>query len=494
MPKLKILVVEDDADQAALLHEHLRSEDYEVKSIERGADTLDAAKVFRPHLIILDVDLPGIDGFAVAQTLKRDPETALIPYLLLTGKKRQIADKEKGFDVGAFDYILKPYDPDDFLIRVKAIISRTRILQSALPTISAIDLKKIELLKRLSETPDKELFPLPDIHSSFGYSYPEAREILEASAAETDQHLADLSLKGCLEKNFYTNIHLCPFCNVYNLNFIEVCPDCKNPDVTMTELIHHFKCAYVGPKQEFQRDMELVCPKCEEVLRHIGVDYEKPSESFVCNVCAVVFPEAEVNCFCLNCQKQFKLPEAILRGVYRYNITPRGKMAAATGNLYETTLDQAFLDTGLEILNFKYFHGKFQEELNRFKRYDRPLTLMMVGIHYFDDYLKLKGPNEATKLLRNATQCLKDAIRDTDFLARFEESTFVILLPETPLQQAQALADRLKEQIRVRSIAIDKTDRRIRLDIAIIECTTKKATVRELIAQVHSKMLENHAS
>ncbi len=492
MPKLKILVVENDPDQAALLHEHLRSENYEVKSIERGADTLDAAKIFRPHLIILDVGMPDIDGLAVAHTLKRDPETALIPYLFLTGKKREIADKEKDFDVGAFDYILKPYDPEDFLTRVKAIISRTRILQSALPTISAIDLKKIELLKRLSETPDKELLPLPDIHSSFGYSYPEAREILEASAAETDQHLADLSLKGCLEKNFYTNIHLCPFCNVYNLSFMEVCPDCKNPDMTMTELIHHFKCAYVGPKQEFQRGMELVCPKCEEVLRHIGVDYEKPSESFVCNVCAVVFPQPGINCFCLNCQKQFKLAEAILRSVYRYKITPRGKMAAATGNLYETTLDQAFLDTGLEILNFKYFHGKFQEELNRYKRYDRPLTLMMVGIHYFDGYLKLKGPNEATKLLRNATQCLKDAIRDTDFLARFEESTFVILLPETPLQQAQALAGRLKEQIRVRSIAIDKTDRRIRLDIATIECTTKKATVRELIAQAHSKMLENH--
>jgi len=494
MPKLKILVVEDDADQAALLHEHLRSEDYEVKSIERGADTLDAAKIFRPHLIILDVDMPGIDGFAVAQTLKRDPETALIPYLFLTGKKREIADKEKGFDLGAFDYILKPYDPDDFLIRVKAIISRTRILQSALPTISAIDLKKIELLKRLSETPDKELFPLPDIHSSFGYSYPEAEEIFEASAAETDQHLVDLALNGCLEKSVYTNIHLCPFCNVYNLNFMEVCPDCKNPDVTMTELIHHFKCAYVGPKQEFQRGMQLMCPKCEGVLRHIGVDYEKPSESFVCNVCAVVFTEAEVNCFCLNCQKQFKLAEAVLRSICRYKIAPRGKTAAATGSLHEITFDQAFIDTGLEILNFKYFYTKFQEELNRFKRYDRPLTLMMVGIHYFDGYLKLKGPNETTKLLHNVTQCLKEAIRDTDFLARFEESTFVILLPETPLQQVHKLADRLKEQIRVKSIPIDESDRRIRLDIATIDCSEKKATVRELIAQVHSKMLENHES
>jgi diguanylate cyclase (GGDEF)-like protein len=494
MPQPKILLIEGDPEEAAVLHEHLRGDNYEVKPIERGADALDVAKSFRPHLIILDVDLPDIDAFAIAQTLKRDPETALIPYIFLTAEKRKISDKEKGFDLGAFDYILKPYDPDDLLIRVKAIISRTRILQSALPTISTLDLKKIELLKRLSETPDKELIPLPDINSSFGYSYPEAQNIFAASAAETDQHLVDLALRGCLEKSFHTNVHLCPFCNVYNLNFIEVCPDCKNPDITMTELIHHFKCAYVGPKQEFQRGMQLICPKCEGVLRHIGVDYEKPSESFVCNVCAVVFSEAEVNCFCLSCRKQFKLAEAILRSVNRYKITQRGKMAAATGNLYEVAFDQAFIDTGLEILNFKYFYTKSQEELNRFKRYDRPLTLMMVGVHYFDEYLRLKGPNEAGKLLRNVTQCLKEAIRDTDFLARFEESTFAILLPETPIEQARALADRLKEQIRVKNIPIDETDRRIRLHVATIDCTNKKATVRELIAQVHSKMLENEVS
>jgi diguanylate cyclase (GGDEF)-like protein len=401
---------------------------------------------------------------------------------------------EEEFELGALDYILKPYDPDDLLSHVKAIISRTRILQSALPTIDTVNLKKIELLKRLTEMPDQELVPVPDIHSSFGYSYAEAQEIFEASAAETDQHLVDLALKGCLEKIFHTNVHLCPFCNVYNLTLVKICPDCKNPDVTMTELIHHFKCAYVGPKQEFQRGMQLICPKCEGVLRHIGVDYEKPSESFVCNVCAVVFSEAEVNCFCLNCQKKFKLPEAILRSVYRYKITQRGNIAAAAGNLYEISFDQAFIDTGLAILNFKYFYTKFQEEVNRFKRYDRPLTFMMVGIHYFDDYKSIKGPNEATKLLRNVTQCLKEAIRDTDFLARFEESTFVILLPETPLQQVQALADRLKEQIRVKNIPIDETDRRIRLDIATIDCTTKRATVRELITQAHSKMLENHDS
>lgn len=494
MPKLKILVVENDPDQAALLHEHLGNEDYEVKLVERGADALDAAKVFRPHLIVLDIDLPDVDGFGVAEILRSDSETTLIPSLFLTGTKRGNADIERGFALGAFDFILKPYDPADLLNRVKAVISRTRTLQAALPAINTVDLEKIELLKRLAEIPDKELAPVPDINSSFGYSYPEAQNIFDASAAETDQHLVDLALKGCLERKFHTNIHLCPFCNAYNLNYIQVCPDCKNPDVTMTELIHHFKCAYVGPKQEFQRGMQLICPRCEGALRHIGVDYEKPSESYVCNACAVVFPEAEVNCFCLNCRRQFKSAEAILRSVYRYRITQRGKMAAATGNLYEITVDQAFIDAGLEILNFKYFYTRFQEELNRFKRYDRPLTLMMVGIHYFDDYLKLKGPKEATKLLRNVTQCLKEAIRDTDFLARFDESTFVILLPETPLQQVRSLADRLREQIRVRNISIDKTARRIRLDIAAIDCTNKKPTVRELIAQVHSKMLENHGS
>jgi two-component system response regulator VicR len=121
MPK-RILVVEDDLPMARVLRDNLRFEGFEVECVSDGDRALAKFKEFRPDLAVLDVMLPGIDGFELCTSLRQQGHT---PILFLTAKSQK-ADKLRGLNLGADDYITKPFDLEELLARVKAILRRTR--------------------------------------------------------------------------------------------------------------------------------------------------------------------------------------------------------------------------------------------------------------------------------------------------------------------------------------------------------------------------------
>ena len=97
-----------------------------------------------------------------------------------------------------------------------------------------------------------------------------------------------------LDRRLADKVHRCPNCAWHTLNFVEVCPRCRGIDIEIENVIHHFACAYVGAWSEFRHGVDLVCPKCDEKLRHMGMDYEKPSDTYRCHACGYVFTESRV--------------------------------------------------------------------------------------------------------------------------------------------------------------------------------------------------------
>jgi DNA-binding response OmpR family regulator len=114
-----ILVVEDEAYLRGLIRLALERAGYRVRDVPDGEAALEAVALERPDLILLDVDLPGIDGFVVCQRLKEDPSTADIPVLMLTAMAED-ADRRRGLGVGAVGYVAKPFGPFALLARIKA--------------------------------------------------------------------------------------------------------------------------------------------------------------------------------------------------------------------------------------------------------------------------------------------------------------------------------------------------------------------------------------
>ena len=129
MEKIKILVVEDEAPIQELLQFNLERSKYRVKVVDSGEEALAEAVKYRPDLILLDIMLPGADGLEVCKQLKSNPKTERIPIIMLTALCEE-ADIVTGLELGADDYITKPFSPRVLLARVKAALRR---IETAIP-------------------------------------------------------------------------------------------------------------------------------------------------------------------------------------------------------------------------------------------------------------------------------------------------------------------------------------------------------------------------
>ncbi len=119
-----VLVVEDEGSIAEVLDYNLRREGFSVDVAERGDKALEAVQARRPDIVLLDLMLPGIDGLDVLRELRRSAATRTLPVVVLTAKGEEI-DRIVGLELGADDYIPKPFSPREVVLRVKAILRRS---------------------------------------------------------------------------------------------------------------------------------------------------------------------------------------------------------------------------------------------------------------------------------------------------------------------------------------------------------------------------------
>ena len=127
-----ILVVDDSPTAVQVLRFHLRTTGYEVLAASSAEDALEVARSSSPDLVLIDVMMPGMDGFDLTRELRRDPRTTGASIILLTGRSMP-ADKIEGLGAGADDYIVKPFDPPELLARVHGVLRRARDLRAQSP-------------------------------------------------------------------------------------------------------------------------------------------------------------------------------------------------------------------------------------------------------------------------------------------------------------------------------------------------------------------------
>ena len=122
----KILIVEDDLPTVELMKFALQAEGFEVAVVYAGITALRSVEKEKPNLILLDVMIPGVDGFEVCQLLKHNIKFMKIPIIMVTAKVRK-EDRMLGFEKGADDYVSKPFDPMELVSRIKKLISEAEL-------------------------------------------------------------------------------------------------------------------------------------------------------------------------------------------------------------------------------------------------------------------------------------------------------------------------------------------------------------------------------
>ena len=141
MEKRKILIVDDDANIAELIALYLTKECFQCEIAEDGETALEKHQSFQPDLILLDIMLPGIDGYDVLREIRKQYTT---PVIMLSAKGETF-DKVLGLELGADDYIIKPFDSKELVARVKAVLRRYQ----ASPAAAITEPKQKEALQKL---------------------------------------------------------------------------------------------------------------------------------------------------------------------------------------------------------------------------------------------------------------------------------------------------------------------------------------------------------
>lgn len=188
-----ILIVDDSPDNLRLLSSILNERGYRVRSVLTGSAALMGAQAQPPHLILLDVNMPGMNGYEVCRLLKNSPQTIDIPVIFISAS-HEVIDKVKAFSVGGIDYICKPFQVEEVLVRIETQLSIRRLqakLQQALAQERSLN-QQIEAMAAIEERNRIAR----EIHDSLGHSLTALTVQLQAAASviQTDPVQAQVFL------------------------------------------------------------------------------------------------------------------------------------------------------------------------------------------------------------------------------------------------------------------------------------------------------------
>jgi diguanylate cyclase (GGDEF)-like protein len=195
MSKARLLIVEDDFDISNMLQIYFTGQNYEVDVAPRGSVALEKTRSNLPHLIVLDIMLPDIDGFEVCRILRTTTRTSHVPIIFLTQKDER-SDKLAGLELGADDYITKPFDIEELKLRVQRAIERSEMQsltdpRSGLPSGRLIE----EQLRRIIRQMNWALLDLKINHfEAFGdvYGFVAGDDVLRFTGMLVNEVLDDL--------------------------------------------------------------------------------------------------------------------------------------------------------------------------------------------------------------------------------------------------------------------------------------------------------------
>jgi len=208
----RALVVEDDPDIVELIDHYLRAEGFRVVSLGDGREALERLRAETCDLLILDLQLPGMDGITVCRELRRDARTQALPVIMLTARGDE-ADRVVGLEVGADDYVVKPFSPKELMARVRALFRRLqRREEGELPLVlgalevdrtrhtvrwegEAVHLtaKEFALLVALLEANGRVLSRPALLEGVWGYSYTEGTRTVDVHVRRLREKLSGLA-------------------------------------------------------------------------------------------------------------------------------------------------------------------------------------------------------------------------------------------------------------------------------------------------------------
>lgn len=215
-------------------------------------------------------------------------------------------------------------------------------------------------------------YPLLELFHNLGYYHLREQFSFEQMSFE----------KGTFRQlHFVNKVHLCPKCQHSHLIYYETCPKCGSSQLHIEQMIHHFACANISAENTYNVGGQLVCPKCHENLRHIGIDYDRPASLYSCENCGNTFLSPVTKASCTYCETETDVKELVPHDVYEFEITPEGAENIAH-SMYSFSSSNSFFDN---YMTFYAFKNRLRMLIEKKINHDQIVGLALAKIWALDE-------------------------------------------------------------------------------------------------------------
>ena len=308
--------------------------------------------------------------------------------------------------------------------------------------------------------------PIPSSRTRVGYHHPAISELLGCQPGEEYCVLETLAEMDCVARELVDQVDLCPYCLHDNLRLRKLCAHCGSSLIVKKDVLHHFHCGWAGVEEEATQGTDLVCPDCERQLRHLGVDYERTSQSYFCTACRQIFTNPVEEFLSPHCGRSIQKDGTMIHPVFAYSITSTGLEVARRGTFDGVPISRGILDRELNIYRCEYMNRRMLELVNRYLRYKAGFSLALISVDGFDEYLAANGHLVTGELMKVLASMLKGETRGVDLPGTLDPSTFVLLLPQTGHKGAMVFARRFLARVRALDESVIKEMPPISISIA----------------------------
>lgn len=420
----RILVVDDIPMNVRLLESKLSAEYFEVVTASDGPSALKAAAELAPDLILLDVMMPGMDGFEVSRRLKADPKTRHIPVVMVTAL-RDTSDRVRGLDAGADDFLTKPVNDVALFARVRSL-TRLKVMMDELRLRHAasgqIDASYDALDKASRDLPARILLL-------------ESQDILAASIAE------GLSGAGHVIERARTGAEAGKLL------------EAATPDLIIVNL------RLAG------EDGLRLCSqfRTKDATRHVPI------------------------LLTINADDLEELAKGLDLGVTDYLIRPfdRNELLARTRtqirrrryhdllrDLLDKSVSMAYTDALTGVYNRRYMQAHLDRQVMEIADTRKSVSVIMLDLDRFKSVNDAHGHAAGDEVLKEATRRISASIRDFDMVARYGGEEFVVVMPNTDLDVAMAVAERLRQGLESTAFKVDEGETRLKVTASLGVATT----------------------
>lgn len=395
----RILVVDDIPANVKLLEVRLLAEYFEVFTATNGPDAIETCENAKIDVVLLDVMMPGMDGFEVCSRLKADPATSHIPVVMVTALD-QVSDRIKGLEAGADDFLTKPVNDLQLMTRVKSLVrlkSLTDELRLRAATTRNIGIE--ELLARTS--PDLLARPRVLLVDEQPASSERIARML-AEAADVDVNADPHSALFQAAENAYDAVIIAS--RFADFDPLRLCSQLRSVD--RTRLIPILLVVEAGDDARIVRGLELgindylVRPvDRQELLARLGTQVRRK----------------------------------------RYNDHLRASVAQ--------TIEMAVTDGLTGLHNRRYLDSHLQTLFDRAVARRRPLSVVMTDLDRFKSVNDTHGHDAGDLVLREFARRLRKNVRGIDLACRYGGEEFIVVMPDTEQHIAEMVAERIRAEV-----------------------------------------------